>query len=40
MSKIDLNNISHSYNQNDTNPVYAFNEIGVLVSSPFGGSYV
>ena len=25
MSKIDLNNISHSYNPNDPNPVYALN---------------
>jgi len=25
MSKIDLNNISHSYNPNDPNPIYALN---------------
>ena len=25
MSKIDLNNISHSYNPNDPNPVFALN---------------
>ena len=25
MSKIDLNNISHSYNSNDPNPIYALN---------------
>ena len=25
MSKIDLNNFSHSYNPNDPNPVYALN---------------
>ena len=25
MSKIDLSNISHSYNPNETNPVYALN---------------
>ena len=25
MSKIDLNNICHSYNPNDSNPIYALN---------------
>ncbi len=25
MAKIDLSNISHSYNPNDPNPVYALN---------------
>ena len=25
MSKIDLSNIAHSYNPNETNPVYALN---------------
>ena len=29
MAKIDLSNISHSYNPNDPNPVYALNPISM-----------
>ena len=31
MAKIDLSNISHSYNPNDPNPVYALNPFSMTL---------
>ena len=38
MSKIDLNNISHSYNPNDPNPVYALNPFSMTCENKKRGS--